>query len=229
MMIKNAEITRQARLALKNNWVNPILVSLLFMLLTGLCGWIHPFFGGFLGLIVCCILTPGFIKFFLESTSRKDVEIEMLFSEYKRFVTMLIFFLLLTVGMVVGFILLIVPGIIFMFGMYMTYFIIVENPEMSAVDAMKLSWKMMKGKKWKFFLLGLRFFGWYLLAILTLGIGLIWLMPYVMMAQTIFYQEAKKDYFGQTEEPQAETAPEEPVTEAADENISPTDGSQPAE
>ena len=139
MMIKNAEITKQARLALKNNWVNPILVSLLFFLLSGLSGWIHPFFGSFLALIVSAILTPGIIKFYLESTSRKDVEIEILFSEYKRFLTMLVFFLLLSLGMIIGLILLIVPGFIFMFGMFLTYFIIVENPEMSAVDAMKLS------------------------------------------------------------------------------------------
>jgi uncharacterized membrane protein len=47
----------------------------------------------------------------------------------------------------------------------------------------------MKGYKWKFFLLNLSFIGWAFIAIFTLGIGFLWLSPYVATAQATFYNE----------------------------------------
>ena len=44
---------------------------------------------------------------------------------------------------------------------------------------MKESKNLMKGYKLDLFLLWLSFIGWALLAILTLGIGFLWLSPYV--------------------------------------------------
>ena len=38
------------------------------------------------------------------------------------------------------------------------------------------------------------FIGWFLLSFLTLGIGLLWLIPYVETAQAAFYEDVKADY-----------------------------------
>lgn len=195
-MIKNAEITKKARVALKNNWINPILLVVLFYLTIGLPLWIHPYFGMVLSLFIGPILIIGLFKFFLESTSRKDVEIEILFSGYKRFFTSFIAYLVIGIGVGVGYVLLIVPGIIFGIATALTFFIIAEDPNISAMDAIKLSIKMMKGKKWKYFLFCCRFIGWALLGILTLGIGFLWVYPYAYMSTTIFYQEAKAEHLG---------------------------------
>lgn len=90
--------------------------------------------------------------------------------------------------------LLIVPGIVKFYAYSMTPYILVDNPELSANEAINLSQKMMKGHKFDLFFLQLSFIGWIFLSIFTLGIGLLWLIPYMMTAQAAFYQDIKKEY-----------------------------------
>ena len=84
--------------------------------------------------------------------------------------------------------LLIVPGIIKFYAYAMTPYILIDNPELSANQAINLSCKMMKGHKFDLFFLQLSFIGWGILSVFTGGIGLLWLMPYMMSAQAAFYQ-----------------------------------------
>ena len=90
--------------------------------------------------------------------------------------------------------LLVVPGIIKAYSYSMTPYILDENPELSASEAIHRSRMMMKGHKFDLFWLQLSFIGWYLLCILTLGIGIFWLAPYYNTAQAAFYEEVKADY-----------------------------------
>lgn len=90
--------------------------------------------------------------------------------------------------------LLIVPGIVKFYAYAMTPYILIDNPELSANQAINLSKKMMKGHKFDLFFLQLSFVGWIFLSIFTLGIGLLWVMPYMMTAQAEFYQDVKKEY-----------------------------------
>ena len=90
--------------------------------------------------------------------------------------------------------LLIVPGIVKAYAYAMTPYILVERPELSVNEAIGLSRRMMKGRKFDLFYLHLSFIGWALLCILTLGIGFLWLYPYMMTAQAAFYCDVKADY-----------------------------------
>ena len=69
-----------------------------------------------------------------------------------------------------------------------------EHPEISGWDASTRSREMMKGHKFDLFYLYLSFIGWFLLSFLTLGIGFIWLIPYMNTAQAAFYEDVKADY-----------------------------------
>ena len=53
------------------------------------------------------------------------------------------------------------------------------------------SQKMMDGYKMKFFLLQLSFIGWFLLCCITMGIGFLWLQPYIITTEAKFYEELK--------------------------------------
>ena len=53
---------------------------------------------------------------------------------------------------------------------------------------------MMKGRKFDLFWLHLSFIGWVILAALTLGIGLLWLVPYAEASFAAFYQDVKREY-----------------------------------
>lgn len=90
--------------------------------------------------------------------------------------------------------LLIIPGFIKYYAYALTPYILIDNPELSANQAINLSQKMMKGHKFDMFILHLSFIGWIFLSIFTFGIGLLWLLPYMMTAQAAFYQDVKKEY-----------------------------------
>ncbi len=85
--------------------------------------------------------------------------------------------------------LLIIPGLIMAYAYSMAIFISNDNPELSAMDAIKKSREIMKGHKWELFVLDLSFIGWILLACLTMGIGFIFLQPYIDTAHAEFYRE----------------------------------------
>ena len=64
----------------------------------------------------------------------------------------------------------IVGGVIKHFSYKMVPYLLAENPELGALEAITLSRKMMDGHKWEAFKLELSFIGWYFLGALTLGI-----------------------------------------------------------
>ena len=90
--------------------------------------------------------------------------------------------------------LLIIPGIVKIFSYAMTPFILDENPELSANDAIDRSRAMMKGHKFDLFWLLLSFIGWFILTLLTLGIGGLWLQPYMQTSVSAFYEDVKAEY-----------------------------------
>lgn len=80
--------------------------------------------------------------------------------------------------------LLIIPGIIKSYEYVLVPYLISENPDMSTQRAFEISKKTMDGEKMRFFLLGLSFIGWTLLAV---GIGLLFLNPYLNATFAEFY------------------------------------------
>ncbi|MEG1312180.1 MAG: DUF975 family protein [Romboutsia sp.] len=82
-----------------------------------------------------------------------------------------------------------VAFIIFSFAIAQTPYIILEKEDLGVFSAMKLSIEMMKGNKWKYFVLELSFLGWGILSVITLGIGFLWLIPYISLATTNFYKD----------------------------------------
>lgn len=86
--------------------------------------------------------------------------------------------------------LLIIPGIIMALAYGMVTYIIIDT-DLSGVDSLKKSREMMKGYKWNYFVFGLSFIGWILLTPFTFGILLIWLYPYMTVADALYYEKLK--------------------------------------
>ncbi len=89
--------------------------------------------------------------------------------------------------------LLIIPGIIKCYSYSMASFILIENPEISPLEAITRSKNMMKGHKFELFVLDLSFIWWYLAVIFTLGIASIYVTPYMVSTRTNFYLNLKAD------------------------------------
>ena len=92
----------------------------------------------------------------------------------------------------VGSILLVIPGIIAAIGLMFYQEVCADNLELKAMDIIHKAWEMTKGHKTELFVLGLSFIGWCIVAGFTLGILYLWLTPYMIVTFTLAYEELKK-------------------------------------
>ncbi len=70
----------------------------------------------------------------------------------------------------------------------LAYYISFDNPKLSSKECVLKSAEFMKGNRGNYFMLELSFIGWSFLAILSLGIGMLWLTPYMQVAAVCFYE-----------------------------------------
>ena len=89
---------------------------------------------------------------------------------------------------------LIVPGVIASMSLFLVPYLLHDNPDLSLIDTMRLSRKMMRGHKMQLFKLSLSFIGWVFLNFFTLGVGTLWLVPYMMTTMSAFYQDVREQY-----------------------------------
>ncbi len=112
--------------------------------------------------------------------------------------SMIVFSESVSTGMIVGALIvgvvLSIPIVILELALAMTPYIFVDKEELGLIDSIKLSIKMMKGNKWNLFVINLSFIGWALLCILTLGIGYLWLGPYIQLTITNFYIDLDNNF-----------------------------------
>lgn len=76
----------------------------------------------------------------------------------------------------------------------MVFILYADDVQINVIEAFRLSIKMMKGHKIKLFLMQLSFIGYLLLGVLSLGIGLLWVSPYMTQSATNFYLELKHEF-----------------------------------
>jgi len=85
------------------------------------------------------------------------------------------------------FLLFVIPGIIKFYSYRMVPYILADNPNIGAIRAIDLSRNMMRGNKWRMFVLDLSFLGWYILGALCLGIGVFFVNPYAFATEAELY------------------------------------------
>jgi len=97
----------------------------------------------------------------------------------------------------------ILPGIVKSYSYRMVPYLISENPEMTAKEAIDKSREIMNGQKWNAFVLDLSFLGWIILSVLTLGIlAIFYVSPYIDQTNAELYHALKPvKYDDVTEEP----------------------------
>ncbi|MGG5358019.1 MULTISPECIES: DUF975 family protein [unclassified Enterococcus] len=68
-----------------------------------------------------------------------------------------------------------------------------DYPELSVGKSISYAWFLLKDRLWKYILLQLSFIGWYLISVLTLFIGLLWVVSYVNVSMAAFYDYAREE------------------------------------
>tara|TARA_S200000501_G_scaffold319535_1_gene313890 strand:- start:1574 stop:2161 length:588 start_codon:yes stop_codon:yes gene_type:complete len=105
----------------------------------------------------------------------------------------IVFILILSVVVTLGFILLIIPGIILSLMYSQVFYILADDPDIGAIEAFNKSEKMMRGHKWQLFMLNLEAALYIFAGIFTLFIWWAWLIPRYSVAIAGFYEELKKE------------------------------------
>ncbi len=100
-------------------------------------------------------------------------------------------YLLVSIFTLLWTLLLIIPGIIAAYSFSLTFFILAEDLSVKPLDAIRRIKEMMRGQKWKLAWLQGRFIGWYVLALLKCGIGMLWVVPYYRTSLAHFYDDVK--------------------------------------
>lgn len=93
------------------------------------------------------------------------------------------------------FLLFIIPGIVKSYSYSMVPYILAENPNIGATRAIELSKKMTDGHKFSMFVLDLSFLGWYLLGLLALFIGTLFVLPYDYATKAELYLVLKQNAY----------------------------------
>lgn len=123
-------------------------------------------------LVVGAVLAMGLIRATLAVAEGRKPEISMLFRP-EGLGSYVVASILVTLGVLIGFVLLIVPGIILLIMWHFFGYVIVENPETGAIDAMRRSAEITKGHRWELFGLGLLLIGINFLGLLACCVGVI--------------------------------------------------------
>lgn len=189
-LLSNSEIRRVARRKLKGNWGTTILALIIYLLIVIPISLI-PFVGIILNLIFTGAFTLGFAILFLNLIRSDKAKLGDLFKGFNNFGRAFLAYLLMMLFIFLWALLLIIPGIIAAIRYSQTFYIIADNPNIRAIDAIRESKRMMEGNKWKYFKLQLSFIGWALLSVLTLGIGSLWLTQYMYASYALFYEDLK--------------------------------------
>ena len=138
------------------------------------------------------VIQLGYAKFLLNQHNQQDPKVNDLFSYFDHFGTGFCQQLLRSIYTALWTLLFIVPGIVASYRYAMTPYILAENPELTASEAIDASKYMMYGHKWRLFCLDISFIGWNILCGLTGNLGYIALNPYTNAARTAFYLDLKK-------------------------------------
>ena len=185
-MILRSELKQNAKNQLKNNWglaIGIIIVCTLISCIPNLLVEINDesfaiaIIIPIITLVITGPLTIGQCKFFINLANRSNPKFSDLWYGFNN--------ILKAIGVTL------LAGIILSFLYSQVYYIMAENPEMSIIDCLKESSRIMKGHKMDLFVLELSFLGWVILMGITFGIAGLYVLPYYSATLTNFYLEIK--------------------------------------
>ncbi len=203
-MFTREEIKTQAKAQLKGNVGMFFLCTIIYVAILTAASFI-PVVGSFAGLLLGAPLTYGLIKLYLNVTYGEKPEVATLFEGFNRYGQVLLLYFLVGIFTALWSLLFIVPGIIKAMSYSMSFYILAENPDMTAQEALNESKAIMEGHKMDLFVLYLSFIPWCLLGSITLGIAYIYVTPYMSLTVTNFYHKIK------TQQPTSTVSEEEVV------------------
>lgn len=209
MTSSSSELRRKAREALGGNifgeaWIYALLVCLIISAINSASAMVlvGP-------LLLAGPLTVGSAIYFTSIHRAKGQGADQLDALLKPFKEKLadniLLGILMSVYTALWFMLFFIPGIVKTYSYAMAPYIKADHPEYTPTEVITESRRIMNGNKMRLFCLQLSFIGWFFVSMFTLGIGMLWVTPYISAATAAFYEEIRDEHIlGLDEEPIAE-------------------------
>ena len=122
----------------------------------------------------------------LKAARGDKLEIKNMFEAFNSYWNAVLAYLLVTVIVVIGLILLIIPGIIFACKLAFVPYLVVDR-KMEVIEAIKGSWNMTNGHAWKVFLIYLLAIPLFLAGLICFGVGVIISILWLRMTLASLY------------------------------------------
>ena len=185
------ELKAKAKEQIKGN----IGILFVMMLIVGAVGGLANVIPVVGSIAAAIVIIPAFsiamVIVYLKLVSGVKPEIAELFQHFNKFWASFKVTFFMGLFTMLWSLLLYIPGIIKGLSYSMSMYILAENPDMPALEAIDRSKKMMDGHKMELFVLMLSFIGWYLLCMVTFGIAAIYVVPYMSATMANFYNNIK--------------------------------------
>lgn len=130
---------------------------------------------------------------FLKAVRREKIEIKDMLSVFERnYWNAVLACIITAVIIIIGIIMLIVPGIIFACRLAFVPYLVIDR-KMEAMEALKTSWEMTKGHGWKIFLIGLLGFFIVIAGLIVLFFGIIISIMWISTAMAVLYHDVSNE------------------------------------
>ena len=197
-MMNLSELRAEARKSLAGNWNWAALLTLLSIVIGAVIRYLLDDLSQPLIDLLSISLAFTFLDLADDGTKENNY-FTALFAAFTRdrILPVFINWLLSTIFICLWSLLLIVPGIVkalaYSQAKYIVKDLVDSGQEVGATEAITKSRQLMNGHKWEYFLLNLTFIGWVILGCLSLGIGFLWISPYIQVTKAKYYRKLAGD------------------------------------
>ena len=193
--MNRAELKAKAKEQIKGKIGIMLVISLIIAVITAAVAWIVsliPYVGPVIApLVVAPAFTLSITRVVLGITAGVNPAAGDAFCGFDDYWSAIKLHLLSGLYIFLWSLLFVIPGIVKTYAYSMAVYILAENKGKSARECIKESNAMTMGYKADLFILGLSFIGWSVLCIVTFGIALIWVMPYMQVTYANTYNLLK--------------------------------------
>ena len=150
--------------------------------------------------LAMAVVGVGFSLFIMNSVRRSQPALGNLLDGFGMFPRVLFLIILQIVLIFLWSLLLVIPGIIAAYRYSFAVYVMIDHPEMSAMDCLRESKRLTTGYKRQLFLLDLSFIFWFLLTMLPIigYIAQVYVTPYMESARVLYYEQIRALQDGST-------------------------------
>lgn len=150
--------------------------------------------------LAMAVVGVGFSLFVMNSVRRSQPALGNLLDGFGMFPRVLFLIILQIVFIFLWSLLLVIPGIIAAYRYSFAVYVMIDHPEMSAMDCLRESKRLTTGYKRQLFLLDLSFILWFLMTMVPIVgyIAQVYVTPYMESARVLYYEQIRALQEGST-------------------------------